>query len=80
MILVARTGDAEFPRTIETTLQQSLQLRDRHAQGHISEPGVAVAQGRLEVRMDRTLDFRPPQNRRLDTTICYGSGTLYLRS
>jgi transposase len=65
--LVARRGEAEFPRSIETILQQALQLRDRHAQGQISEHGVAVARGRLEVRMDRTLErrYRSPQNRRL---------------
>src|SRR5229473_1992809 len=67
MILVAGRGEAEFPRTIETILQQALQLRDRHAQRQISEQGLAVARGRLEVRMDRTLErrYRSPQNRRL---------------
>jgi hypothetical protein len=29
MILVARRGEAEFPRTVQTILQQALQLRDR---------------------------------------------------
>jgi hypothetical protein len=41
-------GEAEFPRTIETILQQSLQLRDRRQQRQISEHGLAVAQGKLE--------------------------------
>jgi transposase len=67
MILVAGRGEAEFPRTIETILQQSLQLRDRQAQGQISEHGVAVAKGRLEARLDQTLQrrYRSPRNRRL---------------
>jgi len=67
MILVAGRGEAEFPRTVQTILQQALQLRDRRQQRKISEHGVAVARGRLEVRMDRTLErrYRSPQNRRL---------------
>jgi len=57
----------EFPRSIEAILQQSLQLLDRRQQQQISEQGLAVARGRLEVRMDRTLGrrYRAPQNRRL---------------
>ncbi|MGB6990622.1 MAG: IS66 family transposase [Candidatus Sulfotelmatobacter sp.] len=67
MILVARRREAEFQRSIETILQESLQLRDRRQQRQISEHGLAVARGRLEVRMDRTLErrYRSPQNRRL---------------
>ena len=66
MLLVAGRGEAEFPRTVQTILQQALQLRDRRQQRKISEHGAAVAQGRLEVRMDRTLErrYRSPQNRR----------------
>ena len=55
MLLVAGRGEAEFPRTVQTILQQALQLRDRRQQRQISEQGLAVARGRLEVRMDRTL-------------------------
>jgi len=67
MILVAGRGEAEFPRSIETLLQQALQLRDRRQQRQISEQGLAVARGRLEARMDQTLErrYRSPQNRRL---------------
>jgi hypothetical protein len=67
MILVAGRGEAEFPRTVQTILQQALQLRDRRQHRKISEQGLAVARGRLEVRMDRTLErrYRSPQNRRL---------------
>jgi transposase len=67
MLLVAGKGEAEFPRTVQTMLQQALQLRDRRQQRQISEQGLAVARGRLEVRMDRSLQrrYRSPQNRRL---------------
>jgi len=67
VILVAGRGQVEFPRSIEAILQQSLQLLDRRQQQQISEQGLAVARGRLEVRMDRTLErrYRAPQNRRL---------------
>src|SRR6267143_1128816 len=66
MMLVAGRGEAEFPRTVQTILQQALQLRDRRQHRKISEQGLAVARGRLEVRMDRTLErrYRSPQNRR----------------
>jgi transposase len=67
MLWVAEKGEAEFPRTVQSILQQALQLRDRRQQRQISEPGLAVARGRLEVRLDRTLErrYRSPQNRRL---------------
>jgi len=83
MILVAGRGEAEFPRTVQTILQQALQLRDRRQQRKISEHGVAVARGRLEVRMDRTLErrYRSPQNRRFaNHLLLYVSGRLFLRS
>ncbi|MGB8848840.1 MAG: IS66 family transposase [Candidatus Acidiferrales bacterium] len=67
MIWVAGKGEAQFPRTVQTILQQSLRLRDRHAQGQISGHGVAVSRGKLETRLDRTLQrhYRSPRNRRL---------------
>jgi transposase len=67
MLLVARKGEAKFPRTVQAILQQALQLRDRHEQGQISDQGVAVARGRLEARLDRSLQrrYRSPGNRRL---------------
>lgn len=67
MILLAGKQEAEFPRTIQALLQQALQLRDRRQQQQISDRGVAVARGRLEARLDRSLQrcFRLPQNRRL---------------
>ena len=67
MILVAGKGEAEFPRTVQTILQDALQLRHRRDQGQISERGVAVARGRLEARLDRRLERRYPslRNQRL---------------
>lgn len=67
MILVAGKGAAEFPRQVETILQDALQLRDGREQGQIGERGVAVARGKLEARLDRSLErrYRSPGNRRL---------------
>jgi len=67
MILVAGKGEAEFPRTVQVILQQALQLRDRREQDQISDRGVAVALGRLQVRLDRRLQghYRSPRNQRL---------------
>ena len=67
MALTAGAGGAELPRTVQAILQRALQLRERRDQGQIGERGVAVARGRLEAQLDRTLQrrFRSPQNRRL---------------
>jgi transposase len=67
MILVAGAGAREFPRSVQEILQRALQLRDRRDRGQIGDLGVAVARGRLEARLDRTLQrrFCSPQNRRL---------------
>lgn len=58
---------AQFPRTVQKVLQQALQLRDRREQGRISGHGLAVAQGRLEARLDRALErrYRSQENQRL---------------
>jgi hypothetical protein len=58
MILVARAGAREFPRTVQEILQRALQLRDRRDRGQVGELGVAVARGRLEARLDRKLQRR----------------------
>jgi transposase len=67
MILVAGKREAEFPRSIQALLQQALELRDRRQQEQISDRGVAVARGRLEARLDRSLQrcYRSLRNRRL---------------
>jgi hypothetical protein len=66
MILLGKQ-EAEFPRQIQALLQQALQLRDRRQQEQISDHGVAVARGRLEARLDRSLQrcYRSLRNRRL---------------
>jgi len=67
MMLVGGKRGTEFPRQIQTILQQALQLRDRRQQKQISDHGVAVARGRLEARLDQSLQrcYRSSQNRRL---------------
>jgi transposase len=79
MILVTGRGQAQFPHTVQTILQQSLRLRDRHAQGQISEHGVAVSRGKLETRLDRTLQrhYRSPRNRRLANHLLRERGALF---
>jgi transposase len=50
------TGKArQFPQEVLNLLLDSLDLRDRHQQGLVSEHGLAVATGRLEARLDRLL-------------------------
>jgi len=58
---------SEFPRQIQALMQQALQQRDRRQQEQISDQGVAVARGRLEARLDRSLQgrYRSLRNRRL---------------
>src|SRR5437660_2316190 len=58
---------AQLPGKVQRVLQADLELRDRRDQGQISEPGLAVARGRIEAQMDRLLDktYRSSINRRL---------------
>ena len=67
MIAIARRGAAEFPRTVQEILQDALGLRDRYQAGAVSETGLAIALGKLEIRLDRALDksYRLPANQRL---------------
>ena len=67
MIVVAGKGEAELPRTVQAILRQALQLRARREQGQISASGLAVTRGRIEARLDRSLQrrYRSPRNRRL---------------
>jgi transposase len=67
MMLVGGNRGMEFPRQIQAILQKALQLRDRRQQKQISDHGVAVARGRLEARLDQSLQrcYRSSQNRRL---------------
>jgi transposase len=67
MMLVGGKRGTEFPRQIQAILQKALQLRDRRQQKQISDHGVAVSRGRLEARLDQSLQrcYRSSQNRRL---------------
>jgi hypothetical protein len=67
MTLLARKQEAEFRRQIQALLQQALQQRDRRQQEQIGDQGVAVARGRLEARLDRSLQrcYRSLRDRRL---------------
>jgi transposase len=67
-LLKILTGKArQFPQAVLDLLLDSLDLRDRHQQGLVSEHGLAVATGRLEARLDRLLATRlyHAANRRL---------------
>lgn len=79
MIQIASPTAAQFPWAIKTLLQESLQLRDRHQEGSVSAHGLAVATGRLEVKLDRLLDghFRCPANQRLAKHLCHEQPHLF---
>jgi len=67
MAQIASPAALAFPRAVEDVLERSLQLRDRHAQGEVSERGLAITTGKLEAELDRMLETRRrnPANRRL---------------
>ena len=67
MMEVARPGEAKLARTVKEILQASLKLRDRRDRNQVGEQGLAIARGKLEARLDRTLsrNYRSPANRRL---------------
>jgi len=67
-IQMASAAAAQFPRAVQTLLQQSLRWRDRYQGGAVSPHGLAVATGRWEARLlDRLVDrhFVCPDNQRL---------------
>jgi transposase len=67
MAQIASPAALAFPRAVEDLLQTSLELRDRYAQGEISERGMSIATGKLEAKLERMLETRRPNraNRRL---------------
>jgi transposase len=67
MAQIASPAAAAFPLAVGDLLQSSLALRDRYAQGGISEHGLRTATGRLEAKLDRMLEtrYRNPANHRL---------------
>jgi transposase len=62
----AERGQARFPHAVRRILTAAFNLRERFGEGEISPHGLAVARGRLEARLDRTLagHIRYPPNRR----------------
>jgi transposase len=67
MAQIASPSALAFPRAVEDLLQTSLELRDRYAQGEISERGMSIATGKLEAKLERMLETHRPNraNRRL---------------
>jgi transposase len=67
MAQIASPAALAFPQAVEHLLETSLELRDRYAQGEISERGLSIATGRLEASLDRILETRRrnPANHRL---------------
>src|SRR5260370_39134965 len=67
MAQIAPPAEAAFPLAVRDLLQTSLALRDRYAQGEISEHGLRTASGRLEAKLDgmHALPQRDPANQRL---------------
>src|SRR5262252_7214935 len=67
MAHIASPAARAFPQAVEDLLETSLGLRDRYAQGEISERGLSIARGKLEAKLDRMLEphRRNPANHRL---------------
>jgi transposase len=67
MAQIASPAALVFPRAVEDLLKTSLELRDRHERGDVSERGLSIATGRLEAKLDRLLEpnRRNAANRRL---------------
>jgi len=68
MILVAGKGEAAFPRIVQAIYAAgSCSCAIVASMNQISDRGVAVALGRLQARLDRSLQgrYRSPRNRRL---------------
>jgi transposase len=67
MAPIASPAALAFPRAVEDLLETSLQLRDRHDKGEISERGLSTATGKLEAKLGRILKTRRrnPANCRL---------------
>jgi transposase len=61
MAATATRGAVCFPRRVAELLRKGLGLRDRHAEGEISQHGLAVACGRLENQLS-DLIFPPKAN------------------
>ena len=58
MAQVASPAALAFPRAVEDLLETSLELRDRHERGEVSERGLSIATGKLQAKLDRMLETR----------------------
>lgn len=58
---------AAFPLAVKRLLQHGLQLRDRHAEGGMSDGGLSIATGKIEARLRDLLqrNYRLQENQRL---------------
>ncbi len=67
MAQILSPAASALSQAVQHLLLASLVLRDRYAQGAVSEHGLRVATGRLEAELDRRLESRcrNPANRRL---------------
>jgi len=67
MAQIASPAAAAFPLAVLDLLRTSLQLRERHEQGEVSEHGMCSATGRVMAKLDRMLDRvdQNPANQRL---------------
>ena len=67
MLETASPGAAIFPQAVKSVLLKGLDLRDRYAEGEVSDHGLASATGRLEAEMEMLVDkrLRLGENRRL---------------
>jgi transposase len=79
----ARGGAVHFPRRVAALLRQGLDLRDRHAEGRVSDHGLAVARGRLQNALEEAVfpAKTDPDNERLAQHLWHhiGAWFLYLR-
>lgn len=67
LLQTATRGAVRFPRRVAELLRQGLALRDRYDAAQVSDHGLAVARGRLQLELERAV-FPPktdPANERL---------------
>ena len=69
----ATPATAVFPRNVKAILLKGLDLRDRYAQGQLSDHGLASVTGKLEAELIRLIDrdYRNDPNRKLAKHLCH---------
>lgn len=55
LLQTATRGAVRFPRRVAELLHQGLALRDRYDAGQVSDHGLAVARGRLQLELERAV-------------------------